>query len=125
MTSDAEKLVRPVSDPPAVAPGQRDRIVSRIVTRPSDGVDPAGELSSADIPTIQFKGTLAVQSRPSGARVFVGGTAVGTTPVTLRDLPVGSRVVRLEAEGFHTWSSSVRVIANEQTQVTATLDRIP
>jgi hypothetical protein len=50
---------------------------------------------------------------------------VGSTPVVLRDLPVGSRVVRLEADGYQPWSTVVRVIANQQTRVSATLDRAP
>jgi hypothetical protein len=57
--------------------------------------------------------------------VFVGGTAVGTTPIVLKDLPIGSRVVRLEAAGYQVWSSAVRVVANQQTQVTAILYREP
>ncbi|NOT25457.1 MAG: PEGA domain-containing protein [Acidobacteria bacterium] len=40
-------------------------------------------------------------------------------------MPVGSRVIRVEAEGYQTWSSAVRVIANQQTPVTATLYREP
>jgi hypothetical protein len=88
-------------------------------------MDPARNLSASTVPPLQFRGTLAVQSRPSGARVFVGGTAVGTTPIVLKDLPIGSRVVRLEAAGYQVWSSAVRVVANQQTQVTAILYREP
>ncbi|NOT25458.1 MAG: PEGA domain-containing protein [Acidobacteria bacterium] len=61
--------------------GQRERIVSRTVTLSSDRVDAAGELSATERSTSRFTGALAVQSRPSGARVFVGGAAVGTTPI--------------------------------------------
>jgi hypothetical protein len=46
-------------------------------------------------------------------------------PVVLSGLPVGSRVVRLEADGYQTWSAAIRVIANQQTRVTATLYREP
>jgi hypothetical protein len=76
-------------------------------------------------PQTSFRGTLAVSSWPPGARVFINGTAVGTTPVVLPAVPVGSRVVRLEADGYQLWSSAVRVIANQQTRVTATLHRQP
>jgi hypothetical protein len=120
-----EKAVLPAPAPIAASAVQRERGVSRTVTLPADRIDPARELSAAETSTIRFTGALGVQSRPSGARVFVGGTAVGTTPIVLRDLPVGSRVIRIEAEGYQTWSSSVRVIANVQTPVTATLYRQP
>ena len=83
------------------------------------------ELSNEEGPSIPFKGSIALHSGPQGARAFVDGKAVGSTPVILADIPVGSRVVRLEAEGYQTWSAAVRVIANEQTQVSARLYREP
>jgi hypothetical protein len=47
--------------------------------------------------------------------VFLNGTPVGQTPLNLEDLPSGSRAIRLELEGYDRWSSSVRVVANQQT----------
>jgi hypothetical protein len=72
-----------------------------------------------------FRGTLSVRSEPSRALVFVNGRAVGSTPLVLKELPIGSRAVRVEAEGYRPWSAAVRVVANEQTPVTAHLDRAP
>ena len=83
------------------------------------------EVSDEEAPSMPFKGSIALQSGPQGARAFVDGKAVGLTPVFLTDIPVGSRVVRLEAEGYQTWSAAVRVTADQQTQVTATLYREP
>ena len=83
------------------------------------------EVSNEEAPAMPFKGSIALHSGPQGARAFVDGKAVGSTPVILTDIPVGSRVVRLEAEGYQTWSAAVRVIANEQTQVSARLYREP
>jgi len=83
------------------------------------------EVSNEEAPAMPFKGSIALHSGPQGARAFVDGKAVGSTPVTLADIPVGSRVVRLEADGYQTWSAAVRVIANEQTQVSARLYREP
>lgn len=74
---------------------------------------------------IQYRGALAVHSGPQGARAFVNGTEVGSTPIVLRDLPVGSRVLRLEAEGYQPWSAAVQVIAGREILITATLDRSP
>jgi hypothetical protein len=70
-----------------------------------------------------FRGSLAVRSEPSGARVFVRDQSVGVTPVVLTDLPIGSRAVRIEADGYQDWSGAVQVVANQQTQVRARLDR--
>jgi PEGA domain len=70
-----------------------------------------------------FYGALAVDSEPSGARVFVNGAPAGSTPLILEGVPVGSRVVRVEADAYAPWSSAVRVVANEQTRISATLTR--
>jgi hypothetical protein len=68
-----------------------------------------------------YRGSLAFRSAPQGARVFVNGAFVGSTPLVLDNLPVGSRAVRMEAEGYQRWSSTTQVVANQQTRVSATL----
>jgi len=70
-----------------------------------------------------FQGALVIDSEPSGARVFLNGAPAGSTPLILEGVPVGSRVVRVEADAYVPWSSAVRVVANEQTRVLATLRR--
>jgi hypothetical protein len=72
-----------------------------------------------------FRGSIAVQSAPPGAAVFVNGQSVGSTPMVLRDVPIGSRAVRIEAAGYQRWTTAVRVIANQQTRVTAQLQPAP
>jgi hypothetical protein len=72
-----------------------------------------------------FRGALAVNSRPTGARVSVNGQSIGVTPLVVTSLPAGSRVVRLTAEGYHPWSSAVRVVANQRNSVIVTLQRLP
>ena len=66
-------------------------------------------------------GTLQVGSEPSGAEVFVNGVSRGRTPLTLRGLPPGSRVVRLDMPGYLRWSWSVAVVANKRTPVSVKL----
>jgi hypothetical protein len=72
-------------------------------------------------PEPPFRGALMMNSKPEGAMVFINGEPVGSTPLVLKGLPVGSRAVRIEAEGYQPWSASVRVTANQQTQVMAAL----
>jgi hypothetical protein len=48
---------------------------------------------------------------------------VGSTPLVLDNLPVGSRAVRIEADGYQRWSASTRVVANQQTRLSAILAR--
>jgi serine/threonine-protein kinase len=59
---------------------------------------------------------------PSGARVYVDGRLVGTTPMSLASIRIGSHVVRLELDGYRRWSDSVRVVAGERTRVAASLE---
>jgi PEGA domain-containing protein/sigma-54-interacting transcriptional regulator len=72
-----------------------------------------------------FRGALAVNSRPAGARVSINGQSLGVTPLTVSRLPAGSRVVRVTAQGYHPWSSAVRIVANQRNSVMATLQQLP
>ena len=66
---------------------------------------------------------LNVDSRPTGARVFLDGKLIGTTPLSVNAVAAGDHAIRLELDGYRRWSSSVRVVANEPNRVTASLER--
>jgi len=68
-----------------------------------------------------FRGSLVVNSRPSGARVFLNGRSVGRTPLVLRNQTAGSRAVRVALDGYEPWSSAVQVIADTETHLRAEL----
>ncbi len=70
-----------------------------------------------------FTAALTVESRPTGATVFLDGRRIGTTPLTVSSIETGSHVVRLELDGYRRWSSSVRVAADERNRVTASLEQ--
>src|SRR5262249_5024353 len=74
-------------------------------------------------PNRSFAGSLVVDSRPSGAKVYVDGRLVGPTPLSVTDPRAGERAIPLERDGYRMWSSSVRVVAAEQNRVTASLER--
>jgi hypothetical protein len=71
-----------------------------------------------------YAGTIYVDSRPRGATVLIDGKAVGTTPASIPDIPIGSHVVRLELTDHRAWTTSTRVAAGEQARVTGSLERI-
>jgi hypothetical protein len=66
---------------------------------------------------------LTVESRPPGASVFVDGTLIGKTPLTLGEVAAGDHAVSLNLDGYRRWSSSVRIVAGERNRVTASLER--
>jgi hypothetical protein len=68
-------------------------------------------------------GALVVESRPSGASVYLDGRLVGTTPVSVPGIAAGEHSIRLDHEGFRTWSSSVRIDGSEMNRVTASLEK--
>jgi hypothetical protein len=90
------------------------------LARPGTAAPPRAQPAAA---AARFVGALAVDSRPAGARVFMDGTLVGTTPMALPSVPAGSHAIRIEHDGYRRWSSSVRVVASEQNRVTASLER--
>jgi PEGA domain-containing protein/protein kinase-like protein len=85
----------------------------------------AAPRAPATIPDVadRFSGTLVVDSRPSGAQVYVDGRLVGNTPIALSEVRAGEHAVRIERDGYRRWSSSVRVVAAERNRVTASLER--
>ncbi|ATB46837.1 PEGA domain-containing protein [Corallococcus macrosporus] len=70
--------------------------------------------------TSQLRGTATVNSRPSGARVFVDGEAVGYTPVTLPALTIGKHLLRVERPGFRQ-HGQIMEVATDDTELTANL----
>jgi serine/threonine-protein kinase len=70
-----------------------------------------------------FFGSLSVESRPPGAKVFIDGKLTGTTPLVLPQIGAGEHAVRLEHDGYQRWSSSVRIMSGERNRVTASLEK--
>jgi hypothetical protein len=124
---EAPVVAAPVAKLPEPAPPIEPQRERPRVTAPAQVPAPkAAAIAAAPAPEVSpaaFYGALAVDSDPEGAHVFVNGQPVGSTPLILQDVSAGSRVVRIVAEGYIPWSSAIRVVANQQTQVSATLKR--
>jgi len=69
-------------------------------------------------------GTLLVDSRPRGARVFLDGRAVGTTPLRLTTISQGRHQVRFELAGYRPWTTEVTIVAGSETRVSGSLERV-
>ncbi len=85
------------------------------------GAAPAAARGSPD--PRRVRGALMVDSRPSGASVFVDDRLVGTTPLLIDPLDAGAHRVRIERDGYRRWTSSVRIVAGERERVAASLER--
>jgi hypothetical protein len=68
-------------------------------------------------------GSVAIESRPEGARVFIDDKLVGTTPLQVLEVAAGVHAVGLEHDGYRRWTSSVRVVSGERIRVTASLEK--
>jgi serine/threonine protein kinase len=68
-------------------------------------------------------GRIRVESRPSGAQVFVNDRLVGSTPFSMPEVLAGPVTVRIEFDGYQPWTTTVRVNDGEQARVAASLER--
>ena len=73
---------------------------------------------------VSYTGSVYVDSRPRGARVLLNGKFVGTTPVRIPDVPIGSQIVRLELANHRFWTTSTRVSSGQESRVTGSLEPI-
>ncbi len=61
----------------------------------------------------QLRGNIVVKTKPAGARVFLNGEFQGFTPVTLRTLPIGKAMVKVERPGFRQVGSMIEVTPDD------------
>lgn len=71
------------------------------------------------------KGSLAVESTPSGAEVEAFGLSYGLTPVSEIELPAGRYLVRLTRPGFAPSAAFPEVLAGQTAEVRQTLEASP
>lgn len=79
--------------------------------------------SVAAVPTVETPTPgLQVQSRPTGATVYLDGQLVSTTPFQLTDIAPGTYIIRIVQPGYSEWSASVHVERGARTRVSASLE---
>jgi hypothetical protein len=79
---------------------------------------------AASAPVRAYFGSIYVASNPPGARVFLDGKPMGTAPVRIPEVPIGSHVVRMELPDHRTWTAATSVVAGQDVRVTGSLERI-
>ena len=66
---------------------------------------------------------LYVQSSPSGADVYLDEKLVSTTPFQLSDIVPGRYTIRIDREGYRSWSAPVNIQSGARTTISAVLER--
>ena len=98
-------------------------VVVELKRTASKAAAPSMRSKSSGSAASEARGSVSVQSRPAGARVFVNNRLIGSTPLAIPDLAAGPAAVRIEMDGYQTWATTVQVNAGQRTTVTASLDR--
>ena len=80
--------------------------------------------TSPSKPGVSATGSIFVDSRPQGARVFIDGKEVGVTPLTLSEQRLGSHSVRLELADHQPVTTTTQIVAQKTAAVTLSLERI-
>jgi hypothetical protein len=81
----------------------------------------SGRQTEADVTLSPERGSLAITTRPGGARVMLDGADAGVSPVVLTDVPSGSHTLLFTKEGFAPMEQEVRVVTNTTVAVDITL----
>lgn len=66
--------------------------------------------------------TLAIESDPREADVYIDGRFQGTTPLRVQSQP-GRRTIRIERSGYRTYESTIRLSPGESRRIDASLER--
>jgi hypothetical protein len=106
-----------------------ERRVTLTSDRPSQsfdialGIPSAGGFGDVGSQEARTPSGMQVDSRPAGARVWVDGALVGTTPLLLSGVGAGSHAVRIELPGYQPWATSILVGQGTRARVAASLER--
>ena len=115
----AASAARPTSTAPAASAA-----ASPSAQAPGPGTPPAPTPDTRTRPAPVAVGQLIVRSTPAKAGVLVNGTWRGRTPLTIRNLTVGTHAVRVVEDGFIAETRRVAVDARTPTTVSFQLNKV-
>jgi serine/threonine protein kinase len=79
----------------------------------------------ATLTKVSTTGTLTITSSPSGARVYLDDTDIGTTPIVDRTVTPGTHTLRLTLAGYDDYSISLALSVGEVKTLRPTLAKQP
>lgn len=95
--------------------------VARVVQRATAPLPAGGYTVTTTVYRVVNFGTLEVTASRPGAEVRVNGRRVGTTPLTLPDVPEGRVTVEVSRTGFDAVSQTVNVVPDATVRLRAEL----
>jgi hypothetical protein len=122
----SQALTVPLAKVPAIdrRPDQATPSTQAKPVAPKPTPDAAPAAPKAAATAVAEVGSLLIESRPTGASVFVDGRAVGRTPLNLPDVKAGDHGVRLELAGHRQWTTSFKVMGGTPNRIGASLEKI-
>ena len=66
-------------------------------------------------------GSVSLDSEPTNAKILLDGIEFGTTPASLKSIPLGIHSVKVSMEGYNVWEESVDVESGKEKALTAVL----
>ena len=101
---------------------REERLSSTAADTSAAGTGPSRKPEVAP-PVLQSAGPgLFVQSRPSGAAVYLDGQLVSTTPFQLSDIAPGAHTIQIVLPEYQDWSTTVNVDSGGRTRINASLE---
>ncbi|MDD3656572.1 MAG: PEGA domain-containing protein [Atribacterota bacterium] len=67
-------------------------------------------------------GSIAVNSNPQGARVYLDNAYKGQTPLNLRDITVGRHTLKLVLADYQEWNSEITITSSQTARIFADLE---
>jgi len=88
----------------------------------SEIVDVEEDKQKALTAELQIKtGSIAIESKPSNAVVFLDGEEVGKTPETLTSIVPGAHEVQVRMDSYEVWNKQVNIKPDREKAITAVL----
>lgn len=90
-------------------------------SEPGTATSSSGAALRRSAPPVTTTGSLVVETRPAGARVFVDGASVGVTPLSVLTMSAGAHQVRIELTGYMPIITTTTIEAGARARVAVTL----
>jgi len=68
---------------------------------------------------------VSINSNPQGAKTYIDGTLIGSTPIEITNLSEGSHTIRLELDGYLPYETNIEIKKDKPTELNINLLKLP